>query len=161
MANMRPTYEIDIDESLPYDLEYALSRVFEEELNYMNKIQHMRKKVTQCNDFTLLKAFELLDRSAKHFLTFNRSDDAERVQDVLTVLRWMQISGAEKMRLTGLGQAGVWSVFAAAACPLPVSVDRPSVAFDGSDEAFTKLFFVPGIQRAGGWSAAQSVVLMR
>ncbi len=29
------------------------------------------------------------NRDAKMFLTFNRSDDANRVQDILTVLRWL------------------------------------------------------------------------
>lgn len=69
MANMRPTYEIEIDEKLPYDLEYAISRVFEEELNNWNRVQRIRQGVMQCKDITPLRAFEFLDHSAKNFLT--------------------------------------------------------------------------------------------
>ncbi len=69
VANMRPAYEIEIDERLPYDLEYAISRVFEEGFKTLKKVQTIRKKLVQRNDFSLLKAFELLDYSSKHFLT--------------------------------------------------------------------------------------------
>ena len=52
------------------------------------------------------------DRDAKMFLTFNRSDDANRVQDILTVLRWLD---APDVELVGVGKAAVWCQFAAAA----------------------------------------------
>ena len=29
------------------------------------------------------------DTSVRHFLTFNKTDDAERVQDILTALAWL------------------------------------------------------------------------
>ena len=96
------------------------------------------------------------DRSHRHFLTFNRSDDAERVQDVLTALAWMKSNGASELKVAGHGIAGVWATFAAAVAPVKVIVTgQPS--FDGSDSAFVKNFFVPGIQRAGGWAAARKL----
>lgn len=95
------------------------------------------------------------NKSEKFFLTFNKSDDAERVQDILTVLRWMQTAkGATNLHVTGLDRAQIWAVFAAAAAPVKVAADRPTISFDGSDDAFTREFFVPGMQRAGGWQAA-------
>ena len=51
------------------------------------------------------------NRDAKMFLTFNQSDDANRVQDILTVLRWLD---APDVELVGVGKAAIWCQFAAA-----------------------------------------------
>ena len=42
------------------------------------------------------------DRSVRNFLTFNKSDDANRVQDILTALAWLN---APHTRLIGLGKS--------------------------------------------------------
>jgi dienelactone hydrolase len=93
------------------------------------------------------------DRSHRHFLTFNRSDDAERVQDILTALAWVRQNGGKQAKLSGLDRAAVWSTFAAAAAPEPIELTERAT-FDGTDDQFVAQFFVPGIQRAGGWAAA-------
>jgi dienelactone hydrolase len=93
------------------------------------------------------------DRSHRHFLTFNRTDDAERVQDILTALAWLRQNGATQLKLSGLDRAAVWSTFAAAVAPEQIELTERAT-FDGSDEQLIKQFFVPGIQRAGGWAAA-------
>jgi hypothetical protein len=98
------------------------------------------------------------DRSHRHFLTFNRSDDAERVQDILTALRWMESRGMRAPKLICSGKAAVWCTFAAAAAPLAVTLDAPLGAFQGTDEDFHRDFFVPGIQRAGGLKAALGLI---
>jgi dienelactone hydrolase len=95
------------------------------------------------------------DRSVKMFLTFNKSDDANRVQDILTALAWLHQAKAE---LVGIGKAGVWCEFAAAVAPVAVAVKADLSGFSGSDDDFAKNFFVPGIQRAGGLRAAREVV---
>ncbi|MDZ4797122.1 MAG: hypothetical protein SGI92_03085 [Bryobacteraceae bacterium] len=83
------------------------------------------------------------NRDQRHFLTFNKSDDAERVQDILTALRWMESKGVTSPKLNGIGKAGVWAVFAAAVAPVKVDVAKPE-AFEGAD------FLVPGLERVGG-----------
>jgi len=88
------------------------------------------------------------DRSVRMFLTFNKSDDANRVQDILTALAWLKTPGTT---LTGLGKAAVWCVYAAAAAPERVEL-RQSAVTDPGD------FFVPGIERAGGLDAARRVL---
>ena len=95
------------------------------------------------------------DRSVKHFLTFNQSDDACRVQDILTALRFLQQSGYTDIRLRGEGRAAVWTLFAAAVAEIPVTLDADLAEFTGTDADFLRSFFVPGIQRAGGLRAAQ------
>ena len=91
-------------------------------------------------------------------LTFNRSDDANRVQDILTALRFLEQSGSKEVRVIGLGRAGVWSLFASAVAGMPVKLEADLAGFLGRDQDFIDRFFVPGIQRAGGLKAALSLV---
>jgi len=95
------------------------------------------------------------DRSVSMFLTFNKSDDANRVQDILTALAWLN---TPHTRLVGLGKAAVWCTFAAAVAPEPVDLDAGLGAFTGTDEDYIKEFFVPGIERAGGLQAARTLI---
>ena len=91
------------------------------------------------------------DRSARMFLTFNKSDDANRVQDILTALAWLH---QPKTELIGTGKAAVWALFADAVSPEPVELHADISHFTGTDEDFISNFFVPDIQRAGGLAAA-------
>uniref|UniRef100_Q01SB1 Acetyl xylan esterase domain-containing protein n=1 Tax=Solibacter usitatus (strain Ellin6076) TaxID=234267 RepID=Q01SB1_SOLUE len=91
------------------------------------------------------------NRDAKMFLTFNRSDDANRVQDILTVLRGLD----SDVELVGVGKAAVWCQFAAALARRPVELKADLGGFTGSDQEYLDSFFVPGIQRAGGLRAAR------
>ena len=95
------------------------------------------------------------DRSVSMFLTFNKSDDANRVQDILTALAWLNTPGA---RLIGLGKAAVWCTFAAAVARQPVDLQADLGTFTGSDEDYINEFFVPGIERAGGLQAARELI---
>jgi dienelactone hydrolase len=97
------------------------------------------------------------DRSHRHFLTFNRTDDANRVQDIVTALAFLRQTGAADVTLIGLGKASVWATFAAAVTTTPVKLQAPLGGFRGEDQDFVNGFFVPGIQRAGGLRAAQMI----
>jgi dienelactone hydrolase len=99
------------------------------------------------------------DRSGAWFLSYNQTDDANRVQDILTVLSYAKSLTGEEVRLVGLDDAAIWCVFAAAIAPIPVRFSgAPSRPFPGTDDDFHDRFFVPGIQRAGGWQAAWKLV---
>ena len=95
------------------------------------------------------------DLSVKMFLTFNKTDDAERVQDIATALAWLK---QPKTQLIGLGKAAVWTTFAAAVSPVSVDLQADLPTFHGTDEEFARDFFVPGIQRAGGLRAARELL---
>jgi dienelactone hydrolase len=101
------------------------------------------------------------DRSHQFFLTFNKSDDANRVQDILTALKFLKDSGAAEVRLRGIGNAGIWCLFAAAVAETPVTLEADLDGFTGSDDDFIARFFVPGIQRAGGLRAAEMLARPR
>jgi len=89
-----------------------------------------------------------------YFLSYNRSVYAERVQDILTAAAYLKAQVGGRLEIAGLGDAGVWCIFAAAVAPIPIDVVADLNGFSGSDEDFRGHFFVPGIQRAGGLSAA-------
>ena len=98
------------------------------------------------------------DRSAEYFLTFNRTDDQNRVQDILTALAYMKQEGAKDLRVVATGKAAVWALFAAAVAGIPITLDANPEGFAGEDQDFLDRFFVPGIQRAGGLEAARRVL---
>jgi hypothetical protein len=58
----------------------------------------------------------------------------------------------------GVNDAGVWCLFAAAVAPPSVRLYANLENFKGTEEDFIRRFFVPGIQRAGGLSAALRLV---
>ena len=99
-------------------------------------------------------AVALRDRSHRYFLTFNKSDDANRVQDILTALAFLKSQTSEKIELRGLGKAGIWCLFAAAVAPVDTALEPDLDGFQGRDEDFLERFFVPCIQRAGGLDVA-------
>ena len=88
-----------------------------------------------------------------HYLTFNRSDDANRLQDVVTALSFLVRAHGE-VELVGLEDASLWSLVAAAASPSPVRLTMESSNFPQSDAELVQTFFVPGLQRVGGLRTA-------
>ncbi len=96
------------------------------------------------------------DRSHPMFLTFNKTDDAERVQDILTALKWLN---QDSTKLVCRGKAAVWCTLAASVSPKKVQLDAPvPPPFRGSDQDWIDFVFIPSIQRAGGWPAVLKLV---
>ena len=101
------------------------------------------------------------DRSVKFFLSFNVTEDAARVQDVLTALAYLGARTKAPVELIGLEKSSVWALFAASLAP-PEVVFSPNIApFAGTDDEFVQDFFVPGIQKVGGIGAAMQVIASR
>jgi dienelactone hydrolase len=102
------------------------------------------------------------DRSTDHFLTFNNSDDTNRVQDVATAIAFL--SGAKRRRVEVLGfdNAALWCMFGGAAAPVPVRVTgRLPDGFTGADNDYIHHFFVPGAQRVGGLATARRLARLK
>lgn len=88
------------------------------------------------------------EEAGKYYSTFQRTDDARRVQDILTAMRWLQLAGYKDADLQGIDAGQIWAAFAAAVGPsLKTSLPKE---YRGTDEDLLRDFFVPGIQRAGG-----------
>jgi dienelactone hydrolase len=97
----------------------------------------------------------MLDR---YSLSYIRTDDANRVQDIITALAFLKTHGNGKTRLIGMGNAGVLCIFASAIAPVELDLVADLSGFGGTDKDFHERFFVPGIQRVGGLSVALGLV---
>jgi hypothetical protein len=96
------------------------------------------------------------DRGNSMFLTFNKTDDAERVQDILTALKLLD---QDSTKLVCRGKAAVWCTLAASVSSKKVQLDAPvPPSFRGSDQDWIDYCFIPSIQRAGGWPAVLKLV---
>ena len=124
----------------------------------VQKMLHSGRPVLVIDPFTSARVRLDRERFDRYFLSYNRSDDANRVQDILTALAFLKGQGKGKTELIGMGNAGVWCVFAAAIAPVGIDLVADLNGFGGSDKDFHDRFFVPGIQRAGGLSIALGLV---
>lgn len=86
------------------------------------------------------------DLSKQFILTFNPSDDANRVQDILTALRFLDAQHAGNPALLGIGKAGAWARYAKAMAPIDVKLTADAGSCPSSDADFVKNLFVPGVQ---------------
>jgi hypothetical protein len=91
------------------------------------------------------------------FLTFNVSDDAARVQDLVTAIVYAS-KDSRDVELYATGDAAVWAIFAASVSGLPVSLHTDNVPTLTTNADYVKHFNVPGILRAGGLPVAEKLV---
>lgn len=113
-----------------------------------------KRPVLLIDAFQTGSAVAMRDRSQRYFLVFNRSDDANRVQDILTSIAFLRRQSKEKIELRGTGTAGVWCTFAAAVSNVDLTLKADVSSFGGRDEDYLRSFLVPGILRAGGLPTA-------
>ena len=87
----------------------------------------------------------------KFFTTYNRTDEANRVQDILTATSYLrsQFKGAG-ISLIGAGQSGLLALLARALAPrfdkTVIDVSKFDIA---NDQEFIRLLPIPGIRHAG------------
>jgi dienelactone hydrolase len=96
------------------------------------------------------------DRNKRAFTVFNQTDDANRVQDILTALMYLQSrSNAKVVNLVGIEMGGVWGYFARALAGPGVNLAADLAQFPvDQDQAYLDKFFVPGLRKAGDFRAA-------
>jgi hypothetical protein len=96
------------------------------------------------------------DTSGRAFTAYNQTNDASRVQDILTALEYLRSrSKAQTVNLVGLEIAGVWSYFARtmAGQGVNLAADLSQFAAD-TDSEYLDRFFIPGLRKAGDFRAA-------
>ncbi len=86
-------------------------------------------------------------------LTFHRTDDEYRIQDILTGIAWLH-ERTHAVRLHCTGRASAWCLLAASVSVVPVTLDIEAVKTPSSDDELKRVLFVPGLQRAGGLRVA-------
>ncbi len=117
--------------------------------------------VASLDAFNTGTASAVRDTSDRFFTTYNRTDDANRVQDILTALAWLERQpGIRRVTLVGLGRAGLWSLLAQALAPRLEAVLADADRFPtGRDEAYRTQVFVPLLRKAGAFDTALLLTL--
>jgi len=113
-----------------------------------------RRPVLLIDAFQVGSAREPRDRTENLFLCYNVSDDAARVQDVLTGLAWLGKKAHGTVEIAAEGQARWWALFGAALSRAAVKYNARPDDFKLNDEEIVQQFYVPHIQHVGGAEAA-------
>jgi cephalosporin-C deacetylase-like acetyl esterase len=100
-----------------------------------------------------------IPEQVKFFTTYNRTDAANRAQDILTTISYLKGQNPNaRLNVVGLGEGGLWALLARGISP---AIDRMAIdaaQFDSSnDEAFIKSLAIPGIRRAGDFMTAVTI----
>ena len=101
------------------------------------------------------------DTSDRFFTTYNRTDDANRVQDILTAVAWLKRQpGIREVSLVGLDRAGLWCLLAQGLAPglHAVVADADRFATE-RDEAYLVQLRVPLLRSVGGFETALTLGL--
>jgi dienelactone hydrolase len=90
------------------------------------------------------------------FSTYNRTDDAQRVQDILTALVYLEAAWRpERIVIAGQGLAGLWCLLARPFFPTPFALVADVAGFDSAnDGAYLEKLHIPLLRRAGDFQTA-------
>jgi hypothetical protein len=90
------------------------------------------------------------------FSTYNRTDDAQRVQDILTALVYLEAAWRpERIVIAAQGLAGLWCLLARPFFRTPFALVADVAGFDtGNDSAYLEKLHIPLIRRAGDFRTA-------
>ncbi|MCZ6680064.1 MAG: acetylxylan esterase [Candidatus Poribacteria bacterium] len=102
------------------------------------------------------------DDSVRYFTTYNRTDAALRVQDILTALAYLTGKAeVSAVNLVGIGEAGLWSLLAAGFADADRIVADVNAFESDNDAAYLQSLPVPSIRRAGDFRTAGTLVTPR
>ena len=102
------------------------------------------------------------DTTARYFTTYNRTDAALRVQDILTALAHLKSqTGVSTLKLIGLEEAGLWCLLAAGFADVHRTVIDANQFDTDSDEAYLQNLPIPSIRRVGDFRTAGTLVAPR
>ena len=96
------------------------------------------------------------EKYCRYFSTFNPSDEALRVQDIVTAIAYLQSrDDVSDINLIGIGEAGLWCLLANAFAD---GINKTVVDVDGfnnlDESDWVKRLNIPGILRVGGFDTA-------
>ncbi|MCS6861018.1 MAG: acetylxylan esterase [Abditibacteriales bacterium] len=104
-------------------------------------------------------------KEVNFFATYNRTDLAERVQDILTALVYLKNRfdvSERRVNLIGLDKAGLWCLLARGLMPDVARAVIDAAQFDStSDEAFVQDLYAPSLRRAGDVRTAAALAAPR
>ena len=102
------------------------------------------------------------DTGDRYFTTYNRTDAALRVQDIVTALTYLKSQIAvSNLNLIGLGEAGLWCLLAAGFADIDRTVVDANRFDSDNDEAYLQNLPIPSIRRVGDFRTAGTLVAPR
>ncbi len=125
----------------------------------VSRLRKERRPILLLDAFQTGAAKAPRDEQSLHFLTFNVSDDAARVQDIVTAIVYSRQNdkSGQDVDLFATGDAGVWATFAAAVSPMKISLHAENSPKLATDADYLAHFNVPGIRSAGGMAVAEKL----
>jgi dienelactone hydrolase len=96
------------------------------------------------------------DQGVPFFTTYNRTDTAWRVHDVVTALGFLaERVSRSRVAVVGIGEAGLWCLLARALAPMVVRAAIDAAGFSiGDDDGYVERLYVPGLRAVGGLPTA-------
>ena len=95
----------------------------------------------------------------KFISTYNRLNNAHRIQDVITAIAYLnKVKGNGRLNVIGLKEAGLYALLARSAVTGIDQMVVDAAQFDNNnDEEFLKRLAIPGLRRAGDFTTAVAV----
>ena len=94
----------------------------------------------------------------KHYLTYNRSDDANRIQDILTALGYLRSRRSlASVNLVGLDRAGVWALLARTQAPFVAKTVVDLDRMEATDDSFLRRLLIPALRNIGDLTTAAAL----
>lgn len=101
------------------------------------------------------------ERDGWFFTTYNRTDDAERIQDIVTALTFLH-GRYKRVHVVGMDIAGLWVLLARAVTDGDGKTVVDAAQFDArSDDEFVKRLYIPCLRRVGDMRTALAVMSPR
>ncbi len=127
----------------------------------VDPVRRQGRLVASLDAFNTGRAPAPRDTSDRFFTTYNRTDDANRVQDILTVLAWLERQpGIRHVALVGLERAGLWCLLARGLAPDIAGVVADADRFPTArDEAYLDRLSIPLFRSVGGFETALTLGL--
>ena len=99
-------------------------------------------------------------RDIKYFTTYNRTDVAERVQDILTAIAYLRGRGdVTGVNVVGVDDAGLWCLLACGLTEKIGAVAADAARFDStSDDAFLERLLCSHLRAAGDFVTAAAMI---
>lgn len=72
LATLRESYPLQPGEPMPYEVEWGLTRVFEQEIKNFRNIENMKDMLATSYDYNALDAFNTIDEELLGYIDFTR-----------------------------------------------------------------------------------------
>lgn len=78
LATLRESYPLQPGEPMPYEVEWGLTRVFEQEIKNFRNIENMKDMLATSYDYNALDAFNTIDEELLGYIDFTSIDKFQR-----------------------------------------------------------------------------------